>query len=170
MFQPFTTPDQNTYFKFKHYINDNKVLDIKYPDAKYTIRNVKKWLEELPDMIHTKIRKAFDDCVLESEKTPLLLIMFEKECKDFIKYMPPERTWSMYERAIYYAFRKYIGERTLKKKELTIDHITVDINSDVITVHVTPLFKEEHMEFATNYFMNTYGASAVIFKIVSKID
>ncbi len=172
MSQSIITSELESWYKFRGFMNDNynNTLYIdQYPDSTYTIKQVKEWMEKYQvDELRDKINKLFNNYILDSEKTPFLLHALEKECEVMTEYINPKKIWRMYERKLYY-FIKFIGEKAVNKNENPIIDLTIDINSDVITLHTTSLFEEKHMETVTDYFINTYGASTVVFKMVSKI-
>lgn len=163
MFQPIITEDQTNWYKFDSYINVNKILFTKHPDSKYTFEYVKKWIEDYPDLIRSRIEKSFHDFFKESEKTSIITGWVEPYICNVLRHFNPDTIWRLYSLDLYLAFRKFIGERTLKKKEKTIDCIEIDNNTFVVTIYITNMFR--NMDRALTFFTNK-GALSVEFKII----
>jgi hypothetical protein len=167
MFQQVIDEDLANWYRFKHFMADNNVLLVKNPDSKNTFGQVKKWIDDYPDVITNKIKKANDDFFQESDKSYNLSCWVEEETKNVVRHCNAKTVWSLYEHDLYLAFRKFIGERTLKKREKTFDHIEINPNTFNVTIYITNMFR--NMDRALTFFTNK-GASSVEFKIIPKID
>lgn len=162
--------DANTsaWNHYTHELFGENPCTIKTPTDKYNINEVKKWIEDLPDKVRSTRTKIFESTVPESERTDVLLRWLEDHNNEAIEIMSANNyrcTWNSYEHDLYYGFRKYIKERTLKKNEKTV--IRLDLNREDYSaiLYVTPLFTEENREKATEYFVNQKKATSLTIKL-----
>lgn len=167
MFQPIINQDLSNWYKFQAYMEEHKILRVKSPDPKYTFRQVKKWIDDYPDVITNKIKKASDDFFQELDKPDNLSCWVEEETKNIVRHCDGKIVWRLYKHDLFLTFRKFVGERTLRKREKTIDHIEIDTDTLAVTIYITNMFS--NIDKALTFFTNK-GAVSVEFKIIPKIE
>lgn len=160
-------PEHATWVRFKYELSN--LTDIKYPDAKYTINQVKKWIENYPKFRLRGLKQALNNIVSKSDQTNNI-IQWTKDLAEeharILSYNDYSYVWRTYENSLYLAFRKLIGERTLKKEEKTINLVKIDKHTNSVILHITSKFTQQNKDIALKFFVEEKGASNIVFIIV----
>jgi hypothetical protein len=181
-------PETATWWRYQDKCRSQKLWDITFPNAKMTVPQVQDWIKHFPAMIRTKYREALEKIVPANERTLKIVHWNNQKAEEYINAISNNDNyycvWDCYERELYLAFRKFVGEKILKKVERTIDSVRIIDKSAgseglkgpkgpegnaaeeiEIELHITSAFSDERRILAKEFFVNQKQASGLTFVV-----
>lgn len=166
--EPKLDPEVLTWFGYKHDFHNQKLGHIKYPDRKYTLPQVQDWIAGSSTLINNTYENALKKIVPEDKLTENIIRWNKENAEQMINFISRDNynyVWRNYTRDLYLAFRKFIGERTLKKTEKTVIDLSINIDPLIVVLEITDKFTVINRQRAVDFFVDIMKASGVVYRI-----